>query len=122
MARTSKEKDSTYNKAYYEKLMADPERRAERTRKSVARKVQKNYEERVEKWEQVLSVIRGLQALGATDHEIAKSYAEDYILKKTTKSKWIDFPPRPSKSLSSSSSPSPRPASTQVADNAQEDE
>lgn len=116
MARNSKEADSKYNKAYYERLMADPKRRAERTKKSVARKVQKNYEERVKKWEQVLAVMRGMQALGATDHEIAESYAEDYILKKTTKSKWIDFSPLPSKSLSSSlSSPAARPARTQPA-------
>lgn len=116
MARNSKEKDSTYNKAYYERLKADPKRRAERTKKSVARKVQKNYEERVKKWEEILSVIRGMQAQGATDHEIAESYAKDYILKKTTKSKWIDFSPLSSKSLSSSlsSSSAARPARTQA--------
>lgn len=115
MARNSKEKDSTYNKAYYDKLMCDPERRAERTRKSVARKVRKNYEERVKRWEQELAIIRGLKALGATDHEIAEELAKDYTLKKTTKSKWMDFSPRPSKSLSSSPLPSARPARTQPA-------
>lgn len=115
MARKNKEADSAYNKAYYERLKADPKRKAERTKKSVARKVQKNYEERVKKWEEILLVIRSMQAQGATDHEIAESYAKDYILKKTTKSKWIDFSPLPSKSLSSSLSPSSaaRPARTQ---------
>lgn len=122
MARKNKEADSAYNKAYYERLKADPKRRAERTKKSVARKVQKNYEERVKRWEHVLLIIRGMQALGATDHEIAESYAKDYILKKTTKSKWIDFSPLPSKSLSSSlsSSSAARPARTQPAPGTQE--
>lgn len=115
MARNSKEKDSTYNKAYYERLKADPERRAERTRKSVARKVRKNYEERVKRWEQELAIIRGLQALGATDHEIAEELAKGYTLKKTTKSKWMDFSPHPSKSLSSPLPSAARPARTHPA-------
>lgn len=114
MARNSKEKDSTYNKAYYDKMKADPERLAERTRKSVIRRVQKNYEERLNRWKQILQDIENSRRSGMTDHQIAESYAKNYILKKTTKSKWIDFSPLKEKSLSSpSSSATARPDRTQ---------
>lgn len=116
MARTSKEKDSTYNKAYYERLKADPERLVKRKRKSVVRTVQKNYEGRVKKWEQVLSSVREMQASDKTDHEIAEKLAVEFTLSRTRKSKWIDFSPLSSKSLSSSlsSSSAARPARTET--------
>lgn len=117
MATTKKEL-STYNKAYYERLKEDPERYADRNRKSVVRTVQKNYEGRVKKWEQVLSSVHEMQASNKTDHEIAKKLAVEFTLRRTQKSKWIDFSPLPSKSLSSSLSSSfaaARPARTQPA-------
>lgn len=115
MARASKEKDSTYNKAYYDKLMNDPKRRAERSRKNVLRQMKKNEQARVERWEQTLLVVASLRKSGRTDQEIAKVMAEDWNITKVKRSKhkWIDFSPS-SKSLSSlSSSAASRPARTQ---------
>lgn len=114
MARASKEKDSAYNKSYYDKLMDDPKRRAERSRKSVLRQIKKNEQARVERWEQTLLVIDSLRKSGRTDQEIAKVMADDWNITKVKRSKhkWIDFSPS-SKSLSSlSSSAAARPART----------
>ena len=121
MARVSKEKDSTYNKAYYERLKADPERMAERTRKSVARRVQKNKLDRVARWEDIVTLIEAASKRGASCQRIAEELAEEFNVVKVKKGKteqWIDFSPLQEKSLSSSSSATARPARTQEGANA----
>lgn len=107
MARNSKEKDSTYNKAYYERLKADPERIAERLRKSTARRVRKNKLDRIVRWENILLEIASKR--GMSHRQIAEEIAEEFNVVKVKKGKteqWIDFSPLKEKSLSSSSSSS----------------
>lgn len=120
MARNSKEKDSTYNKAYYERLKADPERMAERTRKSVAYRVRKNRLERIVRWENILLEVASRR--GMSHRQIAEELAEEFNVVKVKKGKteqWIDFSPLKEKSLSSSSSSATaRPARTQEGANA----
>lgn len=115
MARSSKKKDSTYNKAYYERLKADPERMAERARKSTAREVQKNKLRRIVRWENILLDIASRS--GMSHRQIAEELAEEFNVVKVKKGKteqWIDFSPLKEKSLSSSSpSAAARPARTQ---------
>ena len=120
MARNSKEKDSTYNKAYYERLKADPERMAERARKSTAYGVRKNKLKRITRWEVILLEIASGKR-GMSYRQIAEELAEEFNVVKVKKGKteqWIDFSPLKEKSLSSSSSATARPARTQEGANA----
>lgn len=115
MARNSKEKNSTYNKAYYERLKADPERMAERARKSRAYGIQRNKLKRVARWELILLEIAAGKH-GTSHKQIAEKLAEEFNIVKVQKGKteqWIDFSPLKEKSLSSSSSATARPAHTQ---------
>ena len=116
MARNSKEKDSTYNKAYYERLKADPERMAERARKSRAYGVRKNKLRRIVRWESILLEIAAGKR-GMSYRQIAEDLAEEFNVVKVNKGKaeqWIDFSPSKEKSLSSSSSSATaHPARTQ---------
>lgn len=113
MARTSKEKDSTYNRAYYERLKQDPERLRQRAVQKAQCAARRQYNKRVEEWEVAIAIIKGLHILGMSDRNIAETMARGKKITRPKKNKWIDFSPLSEKSLSSSSLPSARPAHTQ---------
>lgn len=105
---------STYNKAYYDAHKGDRAWRQKRSEQACKVAARKQWQKRVAEWERVVVLMKVLSARGRSTREIAEELAIEKKVIKAQKNKWIDFSPRPSKSLSSPlSSSSTLPARTQ---------
>lgn len=78
MARKDREAERNYQRAYYQKRMQDPEKKKQRAQQTAYYAVRRNFKARATEWETLLLSIRGMEANGVADREIAVELAKKY--------------------------------------------